>query len=57
VVVCVAVFMLSTVANAQRGGDSLRSLEGVQIPTRPNLERYVAGPQSLVALGQALFGM
>jgi len=55
VAVCGALFVLSMVANAQRGGDSLGPLNSVQIPPRPNLARYVADPQSLVVLGKALF--
>src|SRR6266508_1467070 len=54
---CGALFVLSMVTAAQRGGDNnpIASLKGVQIPQRPTLERYIADPQSLVALGKALF--
>jgi len=54
VLVC-ALFLLSAVAHAQRGGNPIASLKGVQIPQRPNLARYVADPRSLVVLGKALF--
>ena len=55
-VACSALFLLSVVVAAQRGGNNpIASLKGVPIPPRPDLTRYVADPQTLVVLGKALF--
>ena len=50
--VCVAVFLFSATAAAQR---AIGSLKGVPIPRPAGLGQYVADPQALVVLGKALF--
>src|SRR6185436_10409862 len=56
-VIGVAVFVLSAVGAAQRGGgnNSIASLKGVAVPQPADLARYVADPQALVVLGKTLF--
>ena len=56
-VIGVAVFVLSAVGAAQRGGGNnpIASLKGVAVPQPADLARYVADPQALVVLGKTLF--
>jgi cytochrome c peroxidase len=49
-----AMFSLSVAVSAQ-GGGAIASLKGVPVPQPPGLAQYVSNPQSLIALGKALF--
>src|SRR5262245_5626837 len=55
--ISLASLLLSTGLAAQRGGgnNAIGTLKGVAVPQPADLARYVADPQTLIALGKALF--